>query len=72
MPCRAKPWSWRPGRDARPHANGPETHGCPFCPGHEAETPPPVLELALDGSESPWFVRVFPNLFPIVSYNSPR
>ena len=59
-----------PTRSERPHAHRtdePMTRGCPFCPGHEDETPPAVLELPLKGSSLPWFVRVFANLYPIVS-----
>jgi UDPglucose--hexose-1-phosphate uridylyltransferase len=58
-----------PGRSQRPRSQqpaGPVAHGCPFCPGQEDQTSPAVLELALDGSPG-WFVRVFPNLYPIVS-----
>ena len=44
---------------------GAET--CPFCAGHEHETPP---EIARTGSGAPgepgWRVRVFPNLYPII------
>src|SRR5688500_3306450 len=40
---------------------------CPFCPGHEHETPP---EISRTGGGAPgepgWRVRVFPNLYPIV------
>jgi UDPglucose--hexose-1-phosphate uridylyltransferase len=40
---------------------------CPFCPGHEHETPPEVARL---GSGEPdtvgWTLRVVPNLYPIV------
>jgi UDPglucose--hexose-1-phosphate uridylyltransferase len=59
-----------PDRSARPHSHrsdGAVTEGCPFCPGNESETPEPVLELRLKSSPSPWFVRVFPNMYPIVS-----
>lgn len=40
---------------------------CPFCPGHESETPPEVARTG-DGApgEPGWRVRVFPNLYPIV------
>jgi UDPglucose--hexose-1-phosphate uridylyltransferase len=61
------------GRGARPTTFAPPatdaagTDGCPFCPGHELETPP---ELARTGPGAPgtpgWRVRVFPNLYPIV------
>ena len=41
---------------------------CPFCPGHEAETPPEVLAYRPDASAAPdgpgWRVRVVPNKFP--------
>src|SRR5476651_1338976 len=40
---------------------------CPFCPGHEAMTPPEVLAYRADGSapNTPgWNVRVVPNKFP--------
>ncbi len=48
-----------PDRAARPNAFGEETDRCPFCPGHEADTPP---EIWRDGD--PWRIRVFPNKFP--------
>ncbi len=34
---------------------------CPFCPGHEGLTPPPILSIGEKGS---WSVRVIPNKFP--------
>jgi UDPglucose--hexose-1-phosphate uridylyltransferase len=40
---------------------GPE--GCPFCPGHEEQTPPELFRFG--GSDNaPWTVRVVPNKFP--------
>jgi UDPglucose--hexose-1-phosphate uridylyltransferase len=43
------------------HPRGPE--GCPFCPGHEDQTPPELYRSG--GSEDgPWSVRVVPNKFP--------
>jgi UDPglucose--hexose-1-phosphate uridylyltransferase len=42
---------------------------CPFCEGHEAETPHEVLAFreAADGSDQPrWRVRVVPNKFPAI------
>jgi len=58
-----------------PDASGamtPTTRACPFCPGHEHETPP---ELARIGPGEPgssgWRVRAFPNLFPIVGGDTP-
>jgi len=39
---------------------------CPFCPGHEDNTPPSRLELSgTDGAD--WTVRVFENRFPALS-----
>jgi UDPglucose--hexose-1-phosphate uridylyltransferase len=46
---------------------GDDKDGCPFCPGHEALTPPEVLALGRSRSEPDtpgWSVRVFPNKFP--------
>jgi len=43
---------------------------CPFCRGHETETPPPlaVYPASLSvGTHSPWLVRVVPNKFPAVN-----
>ena len=40
---------------------------CPFCPGHESETPPEVARTGTGEPGTPgWRVRVFPNLYPIV------
>lgn len=44
--------------------------GCPFCPGHERETPPEVLAFRASGTapDTPgWQVRVVPNKFPALS-----
>jgi UDPglucose--hexose-1-phosphate uridylyltransferase len=58
-------------RQSRPFLTGPRSMKaiCPFCPGHESETPP-----AIDGwpeqpragrfDASDWDVRVFPNKYP--------
>ena len=58
-----------PQRLGRPTENGhkkPHHHGCAFCPGNEASTPPEVLRLG--GGEKDkkgWKVRVIPNKYPI-------
>jgi UDPglucose--hexose-1-phosphate uridylyltransferase len=40
---------------------------CPFCPGHERETPPEVARLGGgDANEPGWSLRIVPNLYPIV------
>ena len=36
---------------------------CPFCPGREAETSPPVA--VINGDDGAWRVRVFPDKLPI-------
>ena len=38
-----------------------EAFGCPFCPGHEQETPLAVVALP---QEIDWEIRVFPNKYP--------
>ena len=48
-----------PERDQRPNAYRDGIDRCPFCPGHESDTPP---EIWRDGD--PWRVRVFPNKYP--------
>jgi UDPglucose--hexose-1-phosphate uridylyltransferase len=61
-----------PGRAGRPKdfrrtpAELADSADCPFCPGHEHETPPTQLEIALPG-ETSWTVRVFENRFPALS-----
>jgi UDPglucose--hexose-1-phosphate uridylyltransferase len=57
-----------------------EDKGCPFCPGHENETPKASLLYILEGGRSilktfdendlrrsDWSVRVFPNMFPALN-----
>jgi UDPglucose--hexose-1-phosphate uridylyltransferase len=51
----------RPG-DFAPRLEPPTSHlRCPFCPGHEEETPP---ALETYGRHGEWLVRVVPNLYP--------
>lgn len=51
-----------PGRAARRGALGDDSEErCPFCPGHEDDTPPAVAHAG-----DPWRVRVFPNKYPPV------
>ena len=52
----------RPAPEIRPAGSSPEGE-CPFCPGHEAMTPP---ELWRQPAEGPWRVRVFPNRYPML------
>lgn len=49
-----------PNRAARRGAfGGGSEERCPFCPGHESDTPPEVARAG-----DPWRVRVFPNKYP--------
>lgn len=58
----------------RPHESELD---CPFCRGHETETPPPLAVYSTHGpcsaaggpscSNEPWLVRVVPNKFPAVN-----
>ena len=41
---------------------------CPFCPGHEEETPPALVTYDEDGS---WRVRVVPNKYPAFDSDEP-
>ncbi len=45
----------------RTRSEAPEV--CPFCPGHEADTPPTVA--AISGPDGHWRVRVFPDKTPV-------
>lgn len=57
-----------PERADRPNAFQRESAGvCPFCPGHEEETPP---EIARIESEGAWALRVVPNRYPAVTTDS--
>lgn len=38
---------------------------CPFCPGHEAATPPTLA--SLDDEDGAWRVRAFPNRYPALT-----
>jgi UDPglucose--hexose-1-phosphate uridylyltransferase len=58
-----------PDRSLAPRSPSPPTAAargfCPFCPGHEAQTPPETLRIPSPGSGPPgWSVRVVPNKFP--------
>src|SRR5437867_12715869 len=39
---------------------------CPFCAGHEAETPPAIASYSSNG-KGKWLVRVVPNKFPALT-----
>jgi UDPglucose--hexose-1-phosphate uridylyltransferase len=58
----------RPETFRRPVAPPPAlSSDCPFCPGHEHETPPEIARLGSGRADEPgWSLRVVPNLYPIV------
>jgi UDPglucose--hexose-1-phosphate uridylyltransferase len=59
----ARPETFR--RTVEPPSAHPKD--CPFCPGHEKETPPEVARLGPGPADEPgWTLRVVPNLYPIV------
>jgi UDPglucose--hexose-1-phosphate uridylyltransferase len=55
------PILFAPERAVRPHAFAGDDADdrCPFCPGHEQDTPPSVVSIG-----DPWSIRVFPNKYP--------
>lgn len=60
-PLSGDPILFAPGRAGRPRAfiGATEDERCPFCPGHESDTPPQVAHIG-----DPWRVRVVPNKYP--------
>jgi len=60
-----EPVIFAPERAARPNAFAHESDACPFCPGHEDETPPELARLPERGAD-PWRVRVFANKYPTI------
>jgi UDPglucose--hexose-1-phosphate uridylyltransferase len=56
----------RPHLVAQPPARAAGEPGCPFCAGHEAETPPEVWRVPPERT-APWQVRVVPNRFPMLA-----
>ena len=64
-PARAqRPGAW----DAPEDRDEPGRENCPFCEGHETETPPEIFAIADARRQEPdtpgWRVRVAPNKFP--------
>ncbi|HUP63616.1 MAG TPA: hypothetical protein VNA69_24735 [Thermoanaerobaculia bacterium] len=60
-PITGEPVLFAPERAARPRAftDSADDARCPFCPGHEADTPPEIARIG-----DPWRVRVIPNKYP--------
>ncbi len=59
-PITGEPIVLAPERALRPNAFGRQSDSCPFCPGHESETPPEILHVG-----EPWHIRVFDNKYPM-------
>ena len=58
-----------PQRLGRPKDREKPSH-CPFCPGHEKDTPPEVARYGKGEPNQPgWLVRVIPNRFPITDFH---
>lgn len=59
-----EPILFAPERAERPHAflDSKDEARCPFCPGHESDTPPEIARVG-----EPWRVRVVPNKYPPVA-----
>jgi UDPglucose--hexose-1-phosphate uridylyltransferase len=53
-----------PERADRPNIDRAADARCPFCPGHEADTPP---EIWRDGT--PWNIRIFRNKYPATEHH---
>lgn len=58
-PITGEPLILAPARAERPNAFHDPAAACPFCPGHEDETPPEVAHVG-----TPWRLRAFPNKYP--------
>jgi len=54
---------------SRPNQPKKDASECPFCPGHETETPPEITAYRSDGqpaNSSEWLVRVIPERAPLL------
>lgn len=61
-PITGDPIVYAPERSARPGAfGGDDTDRCPFCAGHESDTPPTIVSVG-----DPWRARVVANKYPSV------
>lgn len=54
-------------RAARRAASPSHDERCPFCPGNEPMTPPPLLEMAAPDPPGAWRVRAFANKYAALS-----
>jgi UDPglucose--hexose-1-phosphate uridylyltransferase len=58
-PITGEPLLFAPHRASRAGAFGERIQRCPFCPGHEDDTPPEIERIG-----EPWRLRVVPNKYP--------
>ncbi len=68
-PTTGRPILMAPQRQQRPMHTGGQAHGkrCPFCQGHETDTPPEVDAVRDAGTTADgpgWLARCFPNKYP--------
>jgi UDPglucose--hexose-1-phosphate uridylyltransferase len=56
-------------RTVHEHEDELSDDDCPFCPGHEAETPPPRATYCDEAGD--WTVRVVPNKYPALEAGTP-
>jgi UDPglucose--hexose-1-phosphate uridylyltransferase len=63
-PITGEPLILAPLRAGRPNTFDDPEEGCPFCPGHEHETPPEVARVG-----DPWRIRAFPNKYPATEHH---
>jgi UDPglucose--hexose-1-phosphate uridylyltransferase len=63
-PITGEPLILAPLRAGRPNAFDVPEQSCPFCPGHEHETPPEVARVG-----DPWRLRAFPNRYPATEHH---
>lgn len=57
------------GKPPQEPAGKQAPEGCPFCPGREGETPPPIA--AITGPDGAWRVRCFPDRSPVFRIEGP-
>jgi len=62
---------YAPNRAKRPRNPKQSKKECPFCPKHEAKTPPTAYQI-LDLTMKKWQVRVVPNKYPFLTPVSSR
>ena len=73
-PSTGRPVLMAPRRQVRPHNTGPGDAGtaCPFCPSHEADTPPELDAIRAPGTakdQPGWTMRSFANLYPATDHH---